>query len=488
MFKIFDTSGSDAPSFCSAALILITLVIVFSKISLNGLPCYDDAYYAEKSKEVMTAGNVWLGRFAGGPSYDNPPMHFWITASSFKVFGVNEFGARFPSAVFVLLIMVLGYRMASLVFRDKWAGFFTVLALVTTNFIVRQAFRSMLDVTLVFFEMLSLYLFMLALRGRGIYFFTLAGVFTGFAILTKSVMGAYPAAVMFFYLLIDKKWRVIFSAGFAAYIISALAVAAPWYIVNYMDGGLGFLKFHFGVLIGGMAGGSTGVKFTPGYLKVMFSYGLPWMPLALYGSYEMIRREWKKDGENLFLVFIIWAWLIVLGLSFTSTVKSWYIMPAFAASAVISGYLLYTWLKSNAGFITAAVAVYGIAAAVIVVLPVGLNSHKSNDIKALVPFVRALVPPGGSVLNYKMPYWEIENPLIFYSDRSVTQPIEEPAALLSGLEKGGIAMTTADKYDSDLKSYSSRLALIAVAGDKVLFCGKRFIGSIGTPLFIIKKP
>lgn len=485
--KFIEISTDDAPAFCTAAIIAFSAIIIFSKISLNALNYFDDAYYAEKAKEIITTGNMWLVHYAGQVTYDNPPMHFWITAVFLKIFGINEFAVRFPSAIFVLLVMILGYKMSSFVFKDKWTGFFSAITISTTYFFVGYAFRGMVDVQLVFFEMLSLYIFMLAMTKKSLYFYAIAGIFAGFAILTKSILGAYPIGVLGVYFLVTGKWRNLFSPGYILYILSALAIASPWYIFNFMQAKGAFLNAHFGDIIGGMVGNvGGGINFKPGYILAMFSYGLPWMPVAIYGSFEMARREWGKYNDNFFLIIIIWAWLIVIGLSFTSIIKTWYIMPAFVSCALISGYLLSAIFQNNEKLIKWALIMYGTIMFVIVILPIDLNGHRSNDVKALVPFVKALVPQGGSVLNYKMGYWQVQNPLIFYSGISFSNSIENPEALIAALQKGGIAMAETKELEGDLKPYEDKIYVIAVADNKALFCLKSEDVFLKQPLFNIK--
>lgn len=478
-----------SPAAYSAAIIMITAVILFSKISQNGLPYFDDAYYGQKAKEMMSFNNPWVPHFAGKPAYDNPPMHFWILAGMFNLAGISEFSARFSSAVFVLLLMVLGYRMAVFVFKDKWAGFFAVLALALTNYIARQGFRCMLDVTLIFFEMLSLYLFMLANDKKKLYFFMLSGIFTGFAMLTKSALGFYPAVIIVLYYVISGKAVRLVSTGFLVFLASCLAVFLPWVAANYIFAGPHFFKVHFAGIIGDAAAGNSGkLNFTLAYLKVMFSYGLPWMPLAVYGTYEMVRQEWKKGGDNIFLILPLTAWVIMLLLTFSAIPKSWYVMPSYFACAMISAYLLFKWIKNagKAAFIST--AVYAVIAIVLVVLPVSLNSKKSNEIKALAPFVRTLVPAGGEVLNYRMPYWVVMNPLIFYTDRTLSQSVETVEGLLKELETGRIAIAYQKYYDSDLAKYADKITEIARAGDKILFCKKGLLDNLKSPVFFLPKP
>jgi hypothetical protein len=129
---------------------------------------------------------------------------------------------------------------------------------------------------------------------------------------------------------------------------------------------------------------------------------------------------------------------------------------------------------------------YGTIMFVIVILPIDLNGHRSNDVKALVPFVKALVPQGGSVLNYKMGYWQVQNPLIFYSGISFSNSIENPEALIAALQKGGIAMAETKELEGDLKPYEDKIYVIAVADNKALFCLKSEDVFLKQPLFNIK--
>jgi hypothetical protein len=345
----------------------------------------------------------------------------------------------------------------------------------------------MVDVQLVFFEMLSLYIFMLAMTKSSLYFYAIAGIFAGFAILTKSVLGAYPIAVLGVYFLATGKWHKLFSPGFLLYIFFALAIASPWYIINFMQAKGVFLNAHFGDIIGRMAGNvGSGVSFKPGYILAMFSYGLPWMPVAIYGSFDMARREWETYNDNFFPIIIIWAWLIIIGLSFTSIIKTWYIMPAFVSCALISGYLLAVIFQNKEKPIKWALIIYGVIMFIMVVLPVDLNGHISNDVKTLAPFVKTLVQQGGSVMNYKMGYWQVQNPLIFYSNISFSNSIENPESLIAALQKGGIAMAETKELEGDLKPYKDKIYVIAVADNKALFCLKSKATLLKQPLYNIK--
>lgn len=72
----------------------------------------DASQYAEMSREMMNSSN-WLQLFDRGKDYlDKPPLLFWISAASMKVFGVNNFGYKLPSILLALLAIFSTYRLA----------------------------------------------------------------------------------------------------------------------------------------------------------------------------------------------------------------------------------------------------------------------------------------------------------------------------------------------------------------------------------------
>jgi 4-amino-4-deoxy-L-arabinose transferase-like glycosyltransferase len=75
------------------------------------LPSFDDCFYARKGVEVLERGFSFELTWSGQPNYQNPPLPFWVLASSFRVFGENDFAARLPSVVMALGILVLTYRI-----------------------------------------------------------------------------------------------------------------------------------------------------------------------------------------------------------------------------------------------------------------------------------------------------------------------------------------------------------------------------------------
>ncbi len=109
---------------------LQVLFLIFSSVLIflgrqldTGITNFDDAYYAQKAKEILESGSFWIITHAGAPTFDNPPLPFWLTALAFSIFGVSSYSAVFSSAMFGTGIVLITYRLSLLLYKDCWIAF-----------------------------------------------------------------------------------------------------------------------------------------------------------------------------------------------------------------------------------------------------------------------------------------------------------------------------------------------------------------------------
>lgn len=74
----------------------------------------DAAQYAGMSRDMLVNGDVLQLHYRGEDYLDKPPLLFWITTLSFKVFGVHDWSYRLPSILFAFLGLYSTYRFALL--------------------------------------------------------------------------------------------------------------------------------------------------------------------------------------------------------------------------------------------------------------------------------------------------------------------------------------------------------------------------------------
>lgn len=98
--------------------VLALVVAAGLHLATAALPdIYDElpGQYAATAWEIVESGNWLIPTLEGVPRLQKPPLVYWITAASLGLFGRNEFGARLPTALalvgLILLTRALGARL-----------------------------------------------------------------------------------------------------------------------------------------------------------------------------------------------------------------------------------------------------------------------------------------------------------------------------------------------------------------------------------------
>jgi len=104
-------------------LIVLTLLSTFVFFrSINEFPLrnWDEAWYAEISKNMATNNTGLLMPFWNGKYYfDKPPMYFWLSYPIFKIFGPGEWQARAVSTTAAVLTVLMIFVIGKKLFNNK---------------------------------------------------------------------------------------------------------------------------------------------------------------------------------------------------------------------------------------------------------------------------------------------------------------------------------------------------------------------------------
>ncbi len=86
---------------------LLVFVCLISGIGMTPILNGDEARFAQASREMLLNGDYVVPTFGGHPRYDKPILIYWVTAASFRIFGVTPGAARLPSAISAALCAAL---------------------------------------------------------------------------------------------------------------------------------------------------------------------------------------------------------------------------------------------------------------------------------------------------------------------------------------------------------------------------------------------
>lgn len=311
---------------------------------LGGLPLIDpdEGRYAEIPREMLQRGDLITPTLNYVKYFEKPPLLYWINAASLKVFGQNEFGARFSSTMCGLLTVLATYIIARQLYGRRCA-LISALILGTSAGFVLQSRIILTDMLLTFCLTAALGSFIVAAgregrRSRALPWY-LFYLFCALATLAKGLIGmVFPAGIIFFYLLFSRRWRLLSDMRLVPGLLLFLAVAAPWFVAvslrNPEFARFFFIHEHFERFTSKVHGRYQPVWF---FVPVLLGTMLPWsffIPGALVRAWRDRHHEEGRAGMYL----LIWAALIFLFFSKSSSKLVPYILPIFPPLAMLIGH------------------------------------------------------------------------------------------------------------------------------------------------------
>src|SRR5262245_58477872 len=105
-------------------------LVFFTRLGATDLWDEDEAFFAATAAEMHERGEGVVPWYNGEVFAHKPPLMYWMMRAGFALFGENELGARFFSAVFGLATALLTYFVGRRLF-DAETGFWAGLAMST---------------------------------------------------------------------------------------------------------------------------------------------------------------------------------------------------------------------------------------------------------------------------------------------------------------------------------------------------------------------
>jgi Dolichyl-phosphate-mannose-protein mannosyltransferase len=189
----------------------------------------DEATYGHVAIQMLQTGDWLTPRLDGRLFLMKPPLFYWLSAASVKLFGFSRLALRTPSVVAGALAAALVFAWCWR-FRSVYAGL-CAAALLLSNSVWETMSRLACMDALVSFCILGAIFFLardpaLERRSSVLGF----GISTGAAILTKSAAGAIPLLVLAGFAIASRKEKPISVRRIVYACAVIFAVAAPWHL------------------------------------------------------------------------------------------------------------------------------------------------------------------------------------------------------------------------------------------------------------------
>lgn len=325
----------------------------------------DASQYASISREMLS-NNSFLQVYDLGKDYlDKPPMLFWLSALSMKIFGINHFAYRLPSFVFALLAIYSTCRLALLYYKKEVAILSAlILASCQAMFLILHDVRT--DTMLMGWVIFSIWQLAQWNKNKKIKHFIIGCIAIAGGMMSKGPIALIvPSAAFVPHWVLKREWKAFlrweYILGVLIIVVLLLPMSIGLYqqfdlhpekVVNNQTGVSGLRFFYWTQSFGRITGESTWKEY--GYFlflmqNMLWSF-LPWIIFFLAALVLAIHQLINQR-------FILWKnqeWISTGGFIVTYCLLGssqaqlpHYIFIAFPFAAIVTANFLYSLLYEN---------------------------------------------------------------------------------------------------------------------------------------------
>ena len=207
----------------------------------------DEPRYAEAVREMYETGDFLTPHYNYEYRFDKPIFYYWLIAGSFKLFGMNDFALRFPSAVLTFLTVLFLYLLVHKIYGRAAAVCSSVVLATMFNYIKLGRY-AIPDASWIFFITATFYFFLTGFYNpkKTNLHMPLGYVMLAFATITKSPVGAaIPAIVFAVYMVIRKDWSLWKRMKVNIGILILFLISAPWYLYMIFRYKAEYFRYYF---------------------------------------------------------------------------------------------------------------------------------------------------------------------------------------------------------------------------------------------------
>lgn len=354
--------------------LLIGLGILFFFPFLGNVHLFDwdEINFAESAREMIETGDYFRVRINYEPFWEKPPFFFWLQVIAMKLFGINEFSARFPNALLGVISLIVLYRIGKKLISEKFGLIWSLLYLA--SFLPHLYFKSgIIDPFFNFFIFLSIYFLILTIKKATNKNMNalISGTFIGLAIITKGPVGLLLLILTLLTYLILKKGRVkIKPISVILFFFSSLLVTFIWFgyetITNSPWFILEFIQYQVELLTEPVAGHEQ--PFYYHFLVVL----LGCFPISILAFPAFRKSQTLVPYDfTLWMKILFWVVMVLFTIVKTKIVhysSMSYLPLSFLAASVLYPYSIASDKKSLSGILSSSFLFIGVIFGILLTL------------------------------------------------------------------------------------------------------------------------
>lgn len=371
---------------------------------------WDEINFAESAREMLMTGNFFEVQINYQPFWEKPPLFFWIQALSMRLFGINEFAARFPNAVIGVLTVIVLY-LSGLQLRDRLLGRLLAGLYLATLLPVIYFKTGIIDPTFNFFiflGLLQLVRFEILIRqdpdraknDAGPWG---AGFWIGLATLCKGPVALLVTMLVYgVYKIAFDRFRIPWLAAMKFFLAWAILVFS-WYGLGWMVNGPEFLVYFIRYQLELFSQGVAGHEQPFYYHILVFLPGC--FPISAFVFRGMQKRE-EATADTLVRRFAtVWFWVVLVLFSLATTKIVHYASLLYFPAVYLAAFYLADRIKLKERVSWDVYLILGIGVLVWGIAPMLINVAAGN-LDQIEPLIKDPLAKAALGLKINWTGWE----------------------------------------------------------------------------------
>lgn len=311
---------------------------------------WDEINFAESAREMILTKDYLTVQIFFEPFWEKPPLFIWLQVLSMKIFGVNEFAARFPNALCGIVTLVFLFNLGKKLVNEKFGVIWsTAYGISILPFFYFKS--GIID------PWFNLFIFI----GITYYFFSqneakqklkyakiaLSAFFIGLAVLTKGPVAILVFGLTAFILLITDKFKLKLKTGHVLVFVIVLILSGGfWFILQVLSGNWQTVVDFFVYQVRLFREQDAGHGGFPFYHFVILLFGVfPASAFAIQAhrrnnAFHLYANEYRKA-----MLTLLWVVLILFSIVQTKIVH--YSSLCYFPLTFLAAYSVYGFLSKK---------------------------------------------------------------------------------------------------------------------------------------------
>ncbi|MGZ4814950.1 MAG: glycosyltransferase family 39 protein [Terriglobales bacterium] len=329
-----------------ATIVVFCAFLFFYGLGAFGLVGADEPRYAQIAREMLNRHD-WVTPILNGlPWLEKPILYYWGAMISYSIFGVSDWAARVPSAVFATGMIFAVYFFM----RRFRRGSQLDAALISASLagIVGFARAASMDMPLTATFTIAMLCWYAWFETRRKLWLAGCYVFLGLGTLAKGPVAPFLAGlIVLVFIIIRRDWTALRLTLWLPGLVLYFAVTLPWFILVQHANPQFVHVFIFEHNLERYSTNMFQHKQPFWYFVPVLLLGvLPWIVFAIAAFVRAV-RETVESRSSFELFFALWAILPVIFFSFSQSKLPGYIVPVLPAFAILAAE--YLWRRIDEG-------------------------------------------------------------------------------------------------------------------------------------------